>query len=58
MVLLGAERNIKRDNPLILIEQTPGTDGRYGESYLKAGEILESWGYTLNRKMNKNYLYV
>lgn len=56
-VLRGAEGLIKQFKPVILIEQTPGTDMRYGESYLKAGEILESWGYTLKTKMNKNYLY-
>jgi len=56
-VLRGAEETIKRDRPVVLIEQHPLIDGRYGE-YREAGALLEGWGYRLEEQMNKNYLYV
>lgn len=57
-VIEGARETIEKNRPVILIEQTPGIDMRFGLPYTRAGEMLEEMGYTLKKQMNKNYLYV
>ena len=54
--LSGAEHVIKRFRPVILIEQKQET-ARYGLSYLMAGSLLESWGFRLVARYNKDYVY-
>jgi len=56
MVLKGAENIIKRDKPVILVEQKKVT-ARYGMDYQEAGKILESWGYVLVKLLNNDYIY-
>jgi FkbM family methyltransferase len=53
--LQGAARTIERSHPVVLVEQKPQT-ARFSE-WDSAGEWLESRGYTLAAKMNKDYIY-
>jgi len=56
-VLRGAEDTIKRNRPVILLEQKEET-ARFGYDHMKAGRILEDCEYRLEEVLNKNYLYV
>lgn len=55
-VITGAENLIKRCKPFIMIEQKPGTDGRYGFKQFTALELLKSWGMVEIYKRSGDYL--
>lgn len=44
-VLKGAEKTIRRDKPVIVIEQKPGNAEVYGIARFAALELLNSWGF-------------
>lgn len=43
-VVAGAERTIRRDRPVIVVEQKPGHAERYGHGQWDAVRMLQSWG--------------
>ncbi len=43
-VLKGAEKTIKRDHPVIVVEQKESTKDRYGLQFEQAVTLLKSWG--------------
>lgn len=55
-LIVGAEQTIRRDKPVILIEQKPkGLAERYGYRRMQAVELLESWGAKLRFEMSGDY---
>lgn len=44
-VIEGAQRTIRRDWPVMVVEQKPGNAERYGTPRTAAVELLKSWGY-------------
>lgn len=47
VVLNGAEETIRRDKPVVIVEQKPGNAERYGMGRLDASNLLEDWGASL-----------
>lgn len=43
-VLCGAEETIKRDRPVIIVEQKPDNAERYGQDRYDAVKLLKDWG--------------
>lgn len=54
--LEGARETIINSKPVVLIEDN-GLCERYGVKFGAAGKYLESLGYSMVKKMNKDYLY-
>lgn len=46
-VIMGAQRTIQRDRPVIVVEQKPNNAERYGMQRTAAVEQLKSWGYAI-----------
>lgn len=46
-VIMGAQRIIRRDHPVIVVEQKPNNAERYGVERTAAVEQLKSWGYAV-----------
>jgi FkbM family methyltransferase len=46
-VLKGAEKTIRRDKPVMVVEQKPNNAERYGQKRMAAVDLLVSWGYTI-----------
>lgn len=44
-VIEGGQRTIRRDHPVMVVEQKPNNAERYGRGRLAAVELLHSWGY-------------
>jgi FkbM family methyltransferase len=53
-VLLGGEETIRRDKPVIVVEQK-GADSRYGNAKFAAVDILKAWGARVALKMKGDY---
>lgn len=46
-VVEGAQRIIRRDRPVMVVEQKPNNAERYGRGRLAAVQLLLSWGYEI-----------
>lgn len=46
-VIMGAQRTITRDHPVIVVEQKPGHAERFGMTRTAAVEQLKVWGYAI-----------
>jgi FkbM family methyltransferase len=46
-VIQGAQRVIRRDHPVMVVEQKPNNAERYGVDRLAAVDLLKSWGYVV-----------
>jgi FkbM family methyltransferase len=46
-VVQGAERAIKHDRPVVVVEQKPGHAERYGMGRRDAVDLLEAWGMSV-----------
>jgi len=46
-VIEGGQRLIRRDHPVMVVEQKPGNAERYGDKQHAAVRLLESWGYAV-----------
>jgi FkbM family methyltransferase len=46
-VIEGGQRTIRRDKPVMVVEQKPNNAERYGRGRLAAVELLQSWGYEI-----------
>jgi FkbM family methyltransferase len=46
-VIEGAQRMIRRDHPVMVVEQKPDNAERYGKTRTAAVELLISWGYVV-----------
>lgn len=46
-VVQGAQRTIRRDRPIMVVEQKPNNAERYGIHRLAAVDLLRSWGYVI-----------
>ena len=55
-VLAGAQALIKRDKPVIVIEQKPGNAERYGFKQKDALTMLKSWGATEVAEMSGDHI--
>lgn len=55
-VLQGGEQTIRRDHPVILVEQKPGHGARYRIDDLAAVTLLETWGARQEWVMGGDYL--
>lgn len=55
-VLQGGEQTIRRDRPVILVEQKPGHGARYKVDDIAAVTLLESWGARQEWVMGGDYL--
>lgn len=56
-VMVGAEKTIRRDKPVIVTEQKPGAPSkRYGIDDQKAIMLLQSWGYTVHVEINGDFI--
>lgn len=54
-VLKGAEQTIKKDKPVLVIEQKPNNAERYGLGRFAALELLVSWGYKVEWEKAGDY---
>jgi methyltransferase, FkbM family len=54
-VIAGAEKTIRRDKPIIVIEQK-GNDRAYGDAPNAAVKLLQSWGAKIEREISGDYL--
>lgn len=55
-LIKGAEQTIRRDRPVIVIEQKPkGLAERYGYKRMQAVELLQSWGATVKFEMSGDF---
>lgn len=58
-VVKGAEQLIKRDGPVIVVEQKKDVaTKRYGIGDQDALRLLESWGYTIHAEFNGDFVMV
>lgn len=57
-VILGAERTIRDNRPVMVVEQKPGQAERYGRGQLDAVEMLQSWGMRQLKVMGGDHLLV
>jgi FkbM family methyltransferase len=56
-VVVGAEHTIKRDRPVIIVEQKPGVASkRYKIGDIDAVKLLMSWGYVVEAEMHGDYI--
>lgn len=56
-VVYGAEQTIKRDKPVIIIEQKDGVaSGRYNMPDTAAVALLGGWGYEVVEELNGDYI--
>lgn len=56
--LKGAEETIKRNHPVIIVEQKPGRGKKFGLKDTAAVAYLEGLGYKLKREMAGDYILV
>jgi FkbM family methyltransferase len=55
-VILGAEALIKRDRPVVIVEQKPAMAERYGFKQYDARNLLKGWGAKEVAAMNGDYI--
>lgn len=55
-VLLGGEKTIRRDRPVIIVEQKPGKAEQFGFGDEDAVELLVSWGMTVRVVMSGDFV--
>jgi len=56
-VVDGAEETIRRDLPVIIVEQKPGVaTKRYGIKDTAAVELLKDWGYEVEMELRGDYI--
>lgn len=46
-VIMGAQRTIRRDRPVMVVEQKPNNAERYGMTRTAAVDQLKTWGYVI-----------
>lgn len=56
-VIRGAEATIKRNKPVIVVEQKPHNGSRYGRSDTEAVDLLQSWGAKLAWEIAGDYAF-
>lgn len=57
-VVRGGEQTIRRDQPVIVVEQKPGTPDRYGLSPHGAVDLLQKWGATMTFEWSGDFCMV
>jgi FkbM family methyltransferase len=55
-VLLGSEHTIRRDKPVVIVEQKPGNGLQFGFGDQDAVELLKDWGATLRTEISGDFI--
>jgi FkbM family methyltransferase len=54
-VIMGAQRTIRRDRPVMVVEQKPNNAERYGRTRMSAVDLLKTWGYDIAWERSGDY---